>query len=48
MGAVIWLLTLAPAGRRGLPPMARLEACALYWYFVCALWLVIFPVVYLS
>ncbi len=48
LGAVVWLLTLAPAGRRPLPAMARLEACALYWYFVCGLWLVIFPVVYLS
>lgn len=48
LGAVVWLLTLAPTGRRRLPPMARLEACALYWYFVCALWLAIFPAVYLS
>ena len=48
LGAVVWLLALVPGGRCPLPPMARLEACALYWYFVCALWLVIFPVVYLS
>jgi heme/copper-type cytochrome/quinol oxidase subunit 3 len=48
LGAVVWLLTLAPAGRRAPPAPARLEACALYWYFVCGLWLAIFPVVYLS
>ncbi len=48
LGAVVWLLALVPGGRRPLPPMARLEACALYWSFVCGLWLVIFPVVYLS
>jgi heme/copper-type cytochrome/quinol oxidase subunit 3 len=48
MAAVVWLVALVPAGRRPLPAMARLEACALYWYFVCGLWLVIFPVVYLS
>jgi len=21
--------------------------CAIYWYFVCALWLLLFPLVYL-
>ena len=26
---------------------AALEMCAIYWYFVCALWLVLFPLVYL-
>ena len=48
LAAVVWLLVPAPAKRRPLPALARLEACALYWYFVCGLWLVIFPVVYLS
>ena len=26
---------------------APLEMCAMYWYFVCGLWLVLFPLVYL-
>ena len=26
---------------------AALEMCAIYWYFVCGLWLVLFPLVYL-
>lgn len=46
LGAVLWLLALAPGGPP--PPLRRLEACALYWYFVCGLWLVIFPALYLS
>lgn len=47
LGAVVALAVLVGRGG-GPPPLARLEACGLYWYFVCALWLVIFPVVYLS
>jgi heme/copper-type cytochrome/quinol oxidase subunit 3 len=23
------------------------EMCAIYWYFVCGLWVVLFPLVYL-
>ena len=48
LAAVVWLLAVTPAGRRPLPPAHRLEACALYWYFVCALWLAIFALVYLA
>jgi len=42
LAAVIWLLVLvAGPGRRGV------DLLALYWYFVCGLWLVLFPLVYL-
>ena len=47
VGAVVALAVLVARGG-GLPPLTRLEACGLYWYFVCGLWLVIFAVVYLS
>ena len=48
--AVVWLLAtvvLARAGRFTAARHAALEMCAIYWYFVCALWLVLFPLVYL-
>jgi heme/copper-type cytochrome/quinol oxidase subunit 3 len=48
--AVVWLLAtlaLASAGRFTPARHAALEMCALYWYFVCALWAVLFPLVYL-
>src|ERR1700687_407643 len=50
VGAVVWLLAvLAITQRRGFLPQrhAGVQLCAMYWYFVCALWLVIFGVVYL-
>ncbi|OGL00175.1 MAG: hypothetical protein A3E31_10620 [Candidatus Rokubacteria bacterium RIFCSPHIGHO2_12_FULL_73_22] len=47
LGAVVWLLVDAVGGAAAAPPPARLGAGALYWYFVCALWLAIFAAVYL-
>jgi cytochrome c oxidase subunit 3 len=47
--AVGWLTVVALLARRGTyTPLrfAGLEMCAIYWYFVCALWLVLFPLVY--
>ena len=48
--AVLWLAVTAILAARGVFRAARhaaLEMCAIYWYFVCALWLVLFPLVYL-
>ena len=48
--AVSWLaVTAALAGRGIFRPgrHAALEMCGIYWYFVCALWVVLFPLVYL-
>ena len=48
--AVLWLVVTAVLAARGVFRASRhaaLEMCAIYWYFVCALWLVLFPLVYL-
>jgi heme/copper-type cytochrome/quinol oxidase subunit 3 len=48
--AVVWLAIVALLARRGAFAGRRrgaLEMCSLYWYFVCALWAVLFPLVYL-
>jgi len=48
--AVAWLAVVALLARRGAFRPRRhagLEMCAMYWYFVCALWAVLFPLVYL-
>jgi len=48
--AVVWLAIVALLARRGAftaRPHGALEMCALYWYFVCGLWAVLFPLVYL-
>ena len=50
LAAVTWLATvtlLAGAGRFRSDAHAGLEMCAIYWYFVAALWAVLFPLVYL-
>ena len=50
VGAVIWLLVvLAIAQRRGYSASrhAGVKLCAMYWYFVCALWPILFGTVYL-
>jgi heme/copper-type cytochrome/quinol oxidase subunit 3 len=50
LAAVIWLAVLAVLERRARPgwtSSAGLEMCTIYWYFVCALWAVLFPLVYL-
>lgn len=49
--AVVWLAVVTLLATRGAFSTRRhapLEACAIYWYFVCALWVVVFPLVYLS
>jgi cytochrome c oxidase subunit 3 len=48
--AVTWLAVVALLARGGAfrpAHHAGLEMCAMYWYFVCALWAVLFPLVYL-
>jgi cytochrome c oxidase subunit 3 len=50
LAAVTWLAVVAVLARRGAFQARRhagLEMCAIYWYFVCALWVVLFPLVYL-
>ena len=47
--AVLWLAIMALLARRGAFTARRhgaLEMCAIYWYFVCGLWAVLFPLVY--
>jgi len=49
LAAVVWLATLTLLARsRPLTSRhhAGLEMCTLYWYFVCGLWAVLFPLVY--
>lgn len=49
--ALVWLMLVAFAASRGAYSLARfegMEMCAIYWYFVCALWGVLFPMVYLN
>ena len=48
--AVVWLAIITTLARRGrFTPQAYagLEMCATYWYFVAALWVLLFPLVYL-
>lgn len=48
--AVLWLAVTALLATRGVFRAAHhapLEMCAIYWYFVCALWVVLFPLVYI-
>ncbi len=50
LAAVTWLgitTLLARHGRFDTSRHAPLEMCGIYWYFVCALWVVLFPLVYL-
>ncbi len=47
---VAWLAALAVRERQARPRWAStagLEMCTIYWYFVCGLWAVLFPLVYL-
>ena len=49
--AVVWLwIVIGWAKQRLLPAshFIRAELCGMYWYFVGAVWAVLFPVVYLS
>jgi cytochrome c oxidase subunit 3 len=48
--AVGWLAAVAVLAGRGrftAAAHAGLEMCTIYWYFVCGLWMVLFPLVYL-
>ena len=50
LAAVVWLLWLAlrvRGDRFTLKRAAPADLCALYWFYVCGLWAVLFPVVYL-
>ncbi len=49
--AVIWLACVviyAMRGRYGAKKAQPVELCAMYWYFVCAIWPVLFVLVYLT
>ena len=49
VGAVVWLLAVLAAAYRGrftATHHAGVTLCATYWYYVCALWIVLFAVVY--
>ena len=49
--AVLWLTTITLLAHRRMFTAARhapLEMCAIYWYFVCGLWVILFPLVYLA
>lgn len=49
VGAVIWLLAVLVIAQRGgyaANRHAGVTLCATYWYYVCALWVVLFAVVY--
>ena len=49
LAAVVWLTVTAFLARRGAFRATRhgaLEMCGIYWYFVCALWVILFPLVY--
>ena len=50
VGAVVWLGLVGWWARRGQVrrrhATRRVDACAIYWVFVCALWLALFALVY--
>jgi heme/copper-type cytochrome/quinol oxidase subunit 3 len=51
LGAVVWLLVLLAAAAGGRFDARRhmpVELATIYWYFVSALWALIFPLVYLG
>jgi cytochrome o ubiquinol oxidase subunit III len=51
LGAVIWLwivIRWAKHGQLRAAHFIRAELCGLYWYFVGAVWAILFPLVYLS
>jgi heme/copper-type cytochrome/quinol oxidase subunit 3 len=50
-GAVMWLwfvIQWAKNGRLFAPHFIWAELCSIYWYFVGAVWAILFPLVYLS
>lgn len=51
VAAVGWLLSVLAGSFRGRYSAARhtgVQTCAIYWVFVCALWVLLFPLVYLA
>lgn len=51
LAAVVWLGTVAlltSAGRLGRGRSPAIDICAMYWYFVCAVWIALFGLVYLA
>jgi heme/copper-type cytochrome/quinol oxidase subunit 3 len=49
VAAVVWLGAVCILARRGRFTASRrlgVELCGIYWFFVCALWLVLFGLVY--
>lgn len=44
---LLWLLARCGGSRFTLKRAAGVDLCVIYWYFVCALWAVLFPLVYL-
>ena len=49
LGAVIWLLVvllLAKKNRFSADRRTGVELCGIYWFFVCALWVALFVLVY--
>lgn len=51
VSAVVWLLAVLTVAQRQHYTATRhagVRLCATYWYFVCALWIILFAVVYLS
>lgn len=51
IGAALWLLVVLAGAWSGRYSGARhmgVQICAVYWYFVCALWVVLFGVVYVA
>jgi cytochrome c oxidase subunit III len=50
VGAVVWLLLVLIVARRNRYSARQhmgLKVCAMYWYFVCVLWVALFGLVYL-
>jgi heme/copper-type cytochrome/quinol oxidase subunit 3 len=51
LAAVLWLGIVLLQARRGkFSPqhLIGVEICAMYWYYVGAVWVVLFPLVYLN
>jgi len=50
VAAVVWLAAVTWLAQRGhwtAAAHAGLEMCVIYWWFVAALWAILFPLVYL-
>jgi heme/copper-type cytochrome/quinol oxidase subunit 3 len=47
LAAVIWLCILLGRARRRITPI-QVAICGMYWHYVCALWVMLFVLVYLN